>query len=164
MNFSMVQSTGCLFTDKTYVLAGFQTKNEKVILSGFGGKIEETDDCEVDAAIRETLEELFHLQNVSKELIHYLMIHYIPRNQFQNGDYRVYVYDFLDLSDFLKICAGFGVRSPLYDVFPRCLEDLILNRKILPEAEVQHLILLPLATQLEVCPYFQSDLTILSTL
>ena len=164
MNFSMVQSTGCLFTDKHYVLAGFQTKNDKLILSGFGGKIEETDDCEVDAAIRETLEELFHIHNVSKELIHYLMIHYIPRNQFQNGDYHVYVYDFLDLADFLQICAVFGVKSPLYNVFPRCLEDLILKLKILPEAEVQHLILLPLAVDIEVCPYFQSDLKILTTL
>lgn len=155
-------AAGCLFTDKRYVLAGFQTKNEKVILSGFGGKIEDSDDCEIDGAIRETLEELFHIQNVSKELIHYLMVHYIPRNQFQNGEYRVHVYDFLDLADFLQICAGFGVKSPLYDVFPRCLEDLILKRKIVSEAEVQNLILLPLASDLEICPYFQSDLKILA--
>ena len=157
-------AAGCLFTNGSYVLAGFQTKNDKVILSGFGGKIEESDNCEIDAAIRETLEELFHLQTVSKELIHYLMIHYIPRNQFQNGDYHVYVYDFLDLADFLQICVGFGVSSPLYDVFPRCLEELILKRKILSEAEVTHLTLLPLTSDLEICPYFQSDLKIVSNL
>lgn len=157
-------AAGCLFTDKKYILAGFQTKNEKTILSGFGGKIEESDDCEIDAAIRETLEELFHIQNVSKELIHYIMVHYIPRNQFKNGDYHVYVYDFLDLADFLQICVGFGIHSPLYEVFPKCLEDLILKRKILPEAEVQQLLLLPVSTEIEICPYFQSDLKILAQL
>jgi hypothetical protein len=157
-------AAGCLFTDRKYVLAGFQEKEGKFIMSGFGGKIEESDDCEIDAAIRETLEELFHLESVSKELVHYLMIHYIPRNQFQNGDYHVYVYDFLDLTDFLQICFGFGVKSPLYDTFPKTIEDLIFRRKILPEAEVKHLLVLPVAEGLQVCPYFQSDLRILAEL
>jgi hypothetical protein len=157
-------AAGCLFTDRKYVLAGFQEKEGKNIISGFGGKIEDTDDCEIDAAIRETLEELFHLESVSKELVHYLMIHYIPRNQFQNGDYHVYIYNFLDLTDFLHICQGFGIQSPLYNVFPKTIEDLIFGRKILPESEVKHLLVLPVADDLQVCRYFQSDLKILSQL
>lgn len=157
-------AAGCLFTDKKYVLAGFQEKNGKHIISGFGGKIEETDECQIDTAIRETIEELFHVQEVPKELIKYLMIHYIPRNHFQNGDYRVFIYDFLDLADFLHICLGFGIQSPLYDVFPKSLEALILHRKIVPEAEIKQLVLLPLFSALEICPYFQSDLALLSKL
>jgi hypothetical protein len=157
-------AAGCLFTDGKHVLAGFQNKNNKLIISGFGGKIEESDDCEIDGAIRETLEELFHLESVSKELIHYLMIHYIPRNQFQNGDYHVYIYTFLDLTDFLQVCVGFEVQSPLYDVFPKNIEDLIFRRKILPDAEIKHLLVLPVAESLEICPYFQSDLKLLAHL
>ena len=92
------------------------------------------------------------------------MVHYIPRNCFNNGDYRVYVYDFFDLSDFIHISLGFGIRSPLYGVFPKSLEALIIQRKILSEAEIKQLALLPLFSGLEICPYFQSDLTILSKL
>lgn len=157
-------ATGCLFTDGKYVLAGFQEKDDKSIISGFGGKIEETDECEIDAAIRETLEELFHIENVPKDLIHYLMIHYIPCNQFKNGDYQVYVYDFWVLTDFLHISLGFGIQSPLYEVFPKSLEDLILRRKILAEAEVKQLVLLPVSQELAICPNFQSDLTMLAKL
>lgn len=157
-------AAGCLFTDGKHVLAGFQEKNGKLVISGFGGKIEETDECSIDAAIRETLEELFHIQNVSKDLIRHLMIHYIPRNYFKNGDYQVYVYDFMDLSDFIHISIGFRIESPLYDVSPKCLEDLILRRKIIEGAEIKQLVLLPVSSNLEICPYFQSDLIILSKL
>jgi hypothetical protein len=156
-------AAGCLFTDGKTVLAGLQEKNEKLVLSGFGGKIEETDETIVDAGIREALEELLHIQPPA-ELVRYLMVHYIPRNSFKNGDYTVFVYGFDDLIDFLHICLGFGVSSPLYDVFPKDLLSLLLNRKILLESEVRQLALLPVCEGVEFCEYFLSDLKMYSRL
>ena len=155
---------GCLFTDENYVLAGFQEKDGKTVISGFGGKLEETDECEIDAAIRETLEELFHLKDVPASVVRYLMVHYIPRRQFKNGDYQVFIYNFFDLADWLHIIRGFGIDSELYDVFPKTLEDLILRRKIVAEAEIRQLLLVPIVPGLDVCPHFQSDLELLSKL
>jgi len=162
----MPTAAGCLFIDtKTKkTITGLQEKNGKMILSGFGGMIEPTDECVIDAAIRETLEELFHIQPVPNEVVKYIMINYIPRNQFQNGDYHVLVYDFLDLADFCQICHGFQLTSPLYDTFPKNLSELILDRKILAEAEVKQLVVLPFVTDLELCKNFQSDLKLFSQL
>lgn len=157
-------SAECLFTDKKYILAALQEKNGKLVLSGLGGKKEETDECIIDTAIRETLEELFHIHDIPSHIVKYLMIHYIPRNQFINGDYHVLVYDFYELSDFLHICQGFGLKSPLYESFPRTINDLILRRKILPEAEVKQLALLPFIQGLELCKHFASDIDMLSKL
>lgn len=157
-------AAGCIFTDKRFVLAGFQKKKEKMVLSGFGGMVEPTDENVVDAAIRETLEELFHLQEVPKDVIKYLMVNYIPRNQFKNGDYQVFVYDFLDLADWLHICKGFGLQSSLYDTMPSSLLNLIMNRKDVEGAEVGRLCLLPVNDTFEFCPHFQSDLRLLARL
>ena len=156
-------SAGCLFTNGTTVLAGLQAKNGKLVLSGFGGKKEPTDECIIDTAIRETLEELFHIQP-PVELVRYIMIHYIPRNQFQNGDYTFFVYTFEDLSDFLHICIGFGIASPFYTVFPKDILSLIIYRKKIEDAEVKELALLPTNTFDSICEYFKSDLTMLSKL
>jgi hypothetical protein len=153
-------AAGCLFTDGKHVLAGLQQKNGNLVLSGFGGKIEPTDECTIDAAIRETLEELFHIE-VPPEIVRYIMVHNLPQNQFQNGDYRVHVYSFWDLVDFLHICQGFGVVSPLYDSIPTDILSLIQKRKILPEAEIKELSLLPMYAFDEICEFFKSDLRLL---
>lgn len=154
-------SAGCLFTDGKYVLAGLQEKDGKLILSGFGGKIEPTDGCTIDTAIRETLEELFHIE-APFDIVRYISIHNLPQNQFQNGDYRVHIYSFWDLVDFLHVCQGFGVQSPLYETIPTDILGLIQKRKILAEAEVKELALLPLKAFDQICDYFRSDLEFLS--
>jgi hypothetical protein len=92
------------------------------------------------------------------------MTHNIPQNQFQNGDYRVYIYNFWDLLDFLHICQGFGLQSPLYESIPTDLLNLIQKRKILPEAEVKELALMPLKAFDQICDYFRSDLVMLASL
>jgi hypothetical protein len=154
-------SAGCLFTDGKHVLAGLQKKNEKLVLSGFGGKVEPTDACVIDAAIRETIEELLGIEAVPPEVVRYIMTSYIPRNQFKNGDYHVFLYEFWDLLDFLHICQGFGLKSPLYEIFPTSLLELILNRKIIEEAEVKELCLLPFKAFDQIADEFLSDLRML---
>lgn len=155
-------SAGCLFTDGTYVLAGLQIKNEKPILSGFGGKQEEFDECSIDTAIRETLEELFGLDSVPQELVQYLMKNYIPRSQFTQTNYLVLVYTFEDLADFLQISKGFGIQSPLYPVLPTDLLSLLFTRKPQDSSEICSLALLPISADMNLCPHFLKDLKMLS--
>lgn len=151
-------AAGCLFTNGTHILAGLQTKEDREVLSGFGGKIEPTDLCIVDTAIRETLEELLGLSEIPYDVIHHIMVNYIPRNQFKTGDYSVFVYTFEDLEDFLRIAKGFGLQSPLYDSMPGDFSSLLFKRKALPESEVRQLAVLPLTANQALCPWLLSDL------
>lgn len=154
-------AAGCIFTDGKYVLSGLQEKNDHLVLSGFGGKKEEADESDLHTALRETLEEFFHLNPFPADIVDYLFRRYIPRNTLKNGDYTVFVYDFADLHDFLHICKGFGVQSPLYTDFPTRLMDLILFRKIDKEAEIRQLAILPADPEFQICHHFLSDLTLL---
>ncbi len=118
---------GCIFTDKTYVLAGLQVKKECNLISGFGGMALEQEES-IHAALRETVEELVGLFDVP-QIIDELFLHCMPQRFFQNGPYLLLQYSFEDLEDMLKIIRGYNVQSPYYATFPLTVQDLLFHRK-----------------------------------
>ena len=154
-------SAGCLFTDGKSVLCGLQKHGDRMVLSGFGGKIEEGESS-THCAIREMLEELFHFENVPETLINDIFVSYIPGQFIKNGDYSIMVYTFWELEDFLTMTKFSGCSSPLYDHMPTNITDLILKRKFCADAEIQALGLLPLSEdEYTISKAFLSDLKLL---
>ena len=152
-------SAGCLFTDGRYVLAGLQGI-ETEFLSGFGGKPLEGEG-RVDTAIRETLEELFHLESVPAEIIRTISVECMPQRYLQNGNYEFLVYSFEDLYDWGLILSKSGIQSPLYDVMPLTVSDLLFKRKQIEGTEIKCLSLLPLQKSLTINKYFLEDISFL---
>jgi len=150
---------GCIFTDKTYVLAGLQLKNDKKILSGFGGMALELEES-IHAALRETIEELLEIFDIP-HIIDDIFIHYIPRRFFQNGTYLLLQYTFEDLEDMFATINAYKVHSPLYESFPLTVQDLLFKRKKLETAEIQTLALLPLEVGMQLDDAFLSDIALL---
>ncbi len=150
---------GCIFTDKTYVLAGLQVKNERKLISGFGGMALEQEES-IHAALRETVEELVGLFDVP-QIIDELFLHCMPQRFFQNGPYLLLQYSFEDLEDMLKIIRGYNVQSPYYATFPLTVQDLLFHRKKDKEAEIQALALLPLEDGMQLDNAFLSDIALL---
>ena len=150
---------GCIFTDKTYVLAGLQVKNEQKLISGFGGMALEQEES-IHAALRETVEELVGLFDVP-QIIDELFLHCMPQRFFQNGPYLLLQYSFEDLEDMLKIIRGYNVQSPYYATFPLTVQDLLFRRKKDKEAEIQALALLPLEDGMQLDNAFLSDIALL---
>ena len=150
---------GCIFTDKSYVLAGLQVKNEQKLISGFGGMALEQEES-IHAALRETVEELVGLFDVP-QIIDELFLHCMPQRFFQNGPYLLLQYSFEDLEDMLKIIRGYNVQSPYYATFPLTVQDLLFHRKKDKEAEIQALALLPLEDGMQLDNAFLSDIALL---
>ena len=148
---------GCFFTDGNLVLAGFQKKNERFILSGLGG-CKETEEKLLDCAIREMYEELFHVKDIPHELIDETICRYIPKQFIQNGDYMIFVYSLWDLEDFCRLAQYYGICSPLYNYMPTTISDLIFRRLQNSEAEVSRLCLLPLSADFTIAPEFTKDI------
>lgn len=142
-NSSEYSAAGTLFTNGSYILAGFQPNKSVPIISGIGGKSLPGEDCHT-TAIREMIEELFDIYPVPADIIEaikpvkyeYVMTH--------NAYYNV-VYTFNSLTVILDILRMKGLCSPLYDSFPITVIELIMNRKILDEklSEISHLMLIP---------------------
>ncbi len=150
---------GCIFTNKTYVLAGLQVKKERNLISGFGGMALEQEES-IHAALRETVEELLGLFNVPG-IIDDLFLHCMPQRFFQNGPYLLLQYSFEDLEDMLKIIRDHTVQSPYYDTFPLNVQDLLFGRKKDKGAEIQVLALLPLEDGMHLDNSFLSDIALL---
>jgi hypothetical protein len=152
-------SAGCLFTDGRYILAGLQG-TETQFISGFGGKALEGETY-IDTAIRESLEELFHIQDVPADIIRTISIECMPQRYLQNGDYTILVYRFEDLFDWGLILNKSNVVSPLYDSIPLSVSDLLFKRKQLEETEIKCLSLLPLKKNLVISSHFLEDVSFL---
>jgi hypothetical protein len=150
---------GCIFTDKRYVLAGFQVKNERNLVSGFGGMALDQEES-IHAALRETVEELLGLFDIP-QIIDDIFVHFLPRRFFQNGPYLLLQYSFEDLEDILKTIRDYNVASPYYDVFPLNVPDLLFHRKKIEGAEIQTLALLPLEDGMQLDQAFLSDIALL---
>ena len=153
-------SAGCLFTNGQYILAGLQIKNGHKIISGIGGRCEEDEDS-IHNAIRETIEELFEIYDVP-EVIDEILIHYIPRRFITNNTYTILVYTFEDLLDFVKIIESYHLYSPIYETFPKSMEDFLLKRTPTPSSEIKALVLLPNDVEMSLDPLFLSDLVLLN--
>lgn len=162
MNFS---SAGCSFYNDQFILAGYQPRKQKPIVSGLGGKREGEEDAST-TALRETLEELFELQTVPHEWIQTIQATIPYERCLQNGDYSTFLYSFDDLQRMLVYLHSKGCTSELYEEFPINLLSLLFNRKQLAyPAEVSHLLLIPLVHHPKDSPFvdrhFLSDIRLL---
>ena len=141
-------AAGSVFTDGKLILAGYQPLKRSPTISGIGGKKEEGETY-IETAIRETIEELFEVSDISKSLIEDIKS-ITPQRIIQNGKYIMIVYNFADLEEILKIVKKNKISSPIYDKIPVNLMDLLFNRKLVysnPDPfwkpEISHLSLLP---------------------
>lgn len=152
----MVKNAGCLFTDGIYVLAGLQVKNGNRLLSGFGGGGLADEDV-IHTALREMVEELFEIYDIP-EVIEEIFIHFIPRRFVDNDSYTILVYDFEDLLDFCKVLKGNHLTSPVYEIFPTSLEELMFKRYPGESTEIQRLALLPFDSEMILDKHFLKDI------
>jgi hypothetical protein len=150
---------GCIFTDKTYLLAGLQVKNERKLVSGFGGMANEGEES-IHAALRETVEELLGLFDIP-HIVDDVFVHFMPKRFLKNGSYLLLHYTFEDLEDILKTIRDYNVPSPYYDTFPLNVQDLFFHRKKVEGAEIQTLALLPLEEGMQLDDAFLSDIALL---
>jgi hypothetical protein len=147
-----VKAAGYFFTNGTHVLAGYQPKGSKSIISGIGGKIEIGEKWQ-QAAVREVFEELLGIE-VPGDFVPPETIHSI-----KSSPYIFAVATFEDLEVFL----GAAEASPFYEEMPANITDLILKR-INSQQEVQQLVLLPVNSELVLDPDFLKDMSKVSTL
>ncbi len=142
-----VQSSaaGCMFLNPTHILVGLHTPNmtsSQVKISGIGGKRENTE-VWYETAIRETVEELFHVNEVPPSLITELLVIEPLSVFFQNEpEYATIVYSLKQLPRFLEICKKW-IQSPIYTTFPQTLTELLETRQRKRDAEIMQFILWP---------------------
>lgn len=140
-----VYAAGSFFTNGTHVLAGFQPYKERPVISGIGGKCL-PGEIPFTTVIRETVEELFNVNEIRDEVISELS-EIIPQNIIIHNNYYIHVYSFTDLECMLAILCNHRIISPIYESLPKNVYDLITNRKVLTNenyVEISHLTLLPL--------------------
>lgn len=143
-------NAGCLFTNGTHVLAGYQ----KGCINGIGGKAEEGEEPQ-GTALREMLEEIFGIVfDIEK-------IRLVPKKIIVKHDYTIFVYSFEDLEAMCGVLRLCDVESPLYTEIPTTIWDLMIKR--LPrDSEISTLCILPVVDQPRhmpfVEPYFISDI------
>jgi len=155
------KAAGCMFMDKTHILAGYQPNKKTPMISGFGGK-QIGNESLTETALRETLEELFNLKEIPKGLVERIIETIQPRI-IMNKEYLVLVYTFDQLVEILA-CSKYYIGSlEIYpDNYPMSVESLISHRVIDPSAEVAQLCILPLVKNLLVDPLFLGDINLVS--
>lgn len=131
-------SAGIMFVSDQHVLAGYSAKG---YIDGFGGKCvgRETD---METALRETFEELLSIpvpKCVSERMGDDLWPLYVNIEP----DYTLFIYLFEDLELMLALTDAQSIQSPLYDVFPLTISELLFGRKNYGCTEIQQLVLLP---------------------
>jgi hypothetical protein len=154
-------SAGCIFTNGTHILAGYQPNKPNPCISGLGGKKEEGETM-LQTAVRETIEELFGFYDFPEIVSKVCLLE--PMQVFHNGKYGMVVYSFCDLEKILCLVKESGKPSPLYANMPVTLSDLVFLR-LAGKAEISHLCVLPLVKHDKklafIEPYFLKDLQML---
>lgn len=163
-------NAGILFTDKRYVLAGWQlTKGGQPTqggqpnkslptLSGFGGKPDEQDEIPYDTALREVIEELLGIYGLPISYLRILQDE-LPSPVFHVvGDYLVFIHSFDSLFLLIKKIYKAGLSSPFYKTQPTSIDSLLFQRIPIEGSEVSELALLPMKQNLNVCEYFRFDI------
>lgn len=135
-------AAGVFFHNNIHTLGGYQPHKQSPYVSGIGGSRETGEDY-FTTAIRECIEELFHLRVTDMSVITRIRIHVHPRRVLDLKGYVILVYTFTDLQAMINILYNCGMISPLYDKKPTCIEDLVFKRKVNPDAEISHLVVLP---------------------
>jgi hypothetical protein len=132
------------------MLAGYQKKRGEIIMSGLGGSREE-DESYMDTALRETVEELFHVKEVPPKCIDTLKKVLKPVSVRGKevegwGTYITVVYTFEQLQTLLKYAEKAHIKSPLYERFPKTVSDLLLERDATrgsSSPEIEYLTIIP---------------------
>jgi len=145
-------SAGCIFTNGTHILGGYQPNKAAPCISGIGGKKEGGEEF-LETAMREMLEELFGIYN-RKDFVKTLMA--VPYERLLiSGDYVSLIYNFVALEKILAELRSSMATSPLYEEMPLTLNDLIFNR--LPvDSEISHLCLLPVVKHSRGAPFVEN--------
>ena len=146
-------AAGCLFTDGTHLIAGYQPQKMVPGISGLGGK-RLSGEPYFHTALRETLEELFDVAVNSGFLI-LLETAMKPSQVIVNGTYVLLQFSFEDLKILLQYASMYCKWTPLYQTMPLTINDLIFNRKYTSDSEISHLCLLPFVKGISI----HSDLT-----
>ena len=156
---SKFDSAGTLFTNGTHVLAGYQKDPTSPTVSGIGGK-REGSEWYMETAIRETVEELFHIDPVPATLIRRIILSVEPTRVEKMGSYVLVIYNFKDLEKILEIVRNEIKLSPVYKTLPKTVSDLMLERILAPDsrAEITHLCLVPLVKNAKMDISFQEDI------
>lgn len=143
-------SAGCIFTNGSHLLGGYQPNKAMPCISGIGGKREGCEEF-IETAIREMLEELFGIYN--SDLIKPISVIAYER-LIISGDYVSIVYSFVGLEKILNELHRLEVVTPLYTTVPRTVNDLIFKR--LPvNSEISHLCLLPVVAHARGTPFIE---------
>lgn len=162
-------SSGCLFTNGSHVLAGWQ----KGSLGGFGGKMEAGESW-IETAWRETLEELFELAPTPIQTVIPIILERTKySNIIRHDQYTAFVYSFKDLEKIMMILKTHHVVSPLYRRFPITVSELVFGRKqMVPRPptrvirgavpEISTLAILPLMSWISISGDFMNDLAVAS--
>ena len=154
------EAAGCLFTNKTLILAGYQPGKSASHITGIGGT-RMPGEMVQRTAFRELLEELFHVEKLPDGLLDMIEYIAVPSAVRQNGNYAMIILSFDQLEIILKICRRFSIKSPLYETIPVKLTDLIFNRRLDTTAEITHLTLIPFDKNIKFDPYFIEDIALL---
>ena len=156
------EGAGCLFTNGTHVLAGYQPNKKVPLITGLGGKRLPSETNPLDTALRETIEELFHVSNIHQSTIEDIKSTAYPKKTFMNGSYHVFVYSFVDLECMFYILRLNHQDTTVYRTLPKTMNDLIFKREAsqYPDAEIRHLCLIP-AECTTICKLFMKDLQLL---
>ena len=152
------KGAGCIFTNKIHILAGYQPNKKEPTISGFGGKRQGTETY-IETALRETIEELFHIKDVPIALLDRIRDTVVPERILYQGHYRAIIYTFDHLIEILACVKYYIGKSDLYpDGFPMTLNDLIIERKINASAEISQLCVLPVSNNLTIDSFFIKDI------
>jgi hypothetical protein len=139
---------GIVFKSETHVLMGFQP--HKAMISGIGGKSHDLEPL-LHTAFREAIEELFGVSPTHWLLLSLAEI-YKNTGFVQNGAYTMFILPITELPRFMMYIEVSVGTSPYYSQFPKTLDNLLFQRRTPADAEVTHLVMIPL-----VADYFRVD-------
>jgi hypothetical protein len=151
-----IRAAGVAFVSPTHILAAYQPHKTVPFISGIGGS-REAGETLLECAIREMSEELFGLTTLNTTALGE------PLACIHKHGYAMFLYTFDDLERLLRSMRRSRVRSPYYDGIPVSVGDLVLRRRVVRDAELSHLSILPLipnhpAGAPFVVPYFVEDM------
>ena len=151
-----VTAAGCIFTNETHILAGYQPNKTTPYISGFGGNRLEGEPYE-HTAIREIIEELFDIE-ATYDMITWVLNDLKPIRSIKHTGYMVLQYTFEDLDKIIKYLESYGVNSRLYKVWPKNLYDLIFTRTPTKSSEISTICLLPFVKDIVIDDKFKKDI------
>jgi hypothetical protein len=131
---------GILFTDGNLALAGFS--QHKCCITGIGGKPKGTEAL-FQTAVRETIEELFELEEIPEALLALVCSSFKFDKLLCTSKYTTFVMPFSELDKLFLYLKMFDLKSKVYSVLPLNLMELLFTRVPSNSVELSHLVLIP---------------------